>query len=54
VVEADEKPSGMRTQGGADDGPGEPTDDRAQEKRPDARARRTLHTGYSRFGRRIG
>jgi hypothetical protein len=54
MIEADEEPSGMGTQGGPEDGPGEPADDRAKEKRPDARDRWSLHAVSLGFGGRIG
>jgi len=42
VIEPDDEPAGMWTQGGAKDGSGEPTDKRAKDKRSDARAGRHL------------
>jgi len=38
VIEPDQEPAGVRTQGGAHHGTGEPTDKRAQDKWPDPRA----------------
>jgi hypothetical protein len=38
VIEPDEEPAGVRTQGGADDGASEPADKRAKDEWPDARA----------------
>jgi hypothetical protein len=54
VIEADEEAAGVGTQGGAEDGPGEPADDRAKDKWPDARGRWSLRAGSLRFGKRIG
>lgn len=53
VIEPDEEPTRVGTQGGADHGTGEPADDRAKDKRPDARNRRPLQAGSLRVGRRI-
>jgi hypothetical protein len=54
VVEADEVSAGMGTQGGADDGPGEPADNRAKDKWPDARGPWAVRASSVRIGRRIG
>jgi len=54
VIEADEEAAGMRTQGGAEDGAGEPADDRAKDEWPDSRGRRLRHAGSLQIGGRIG
>ena len=54
VIETDEEPTGMRAQGGADDGAGEAADDGAKDKRPDARGRWTGQAGSLQIGGRIG
>jgi hypothetical protein len=54
MVEADEVSAGMGTQGGPDDGPGEPADHRAKDKWPDARGSWAVRASSVRIGRRIG
>jgi hypothetical protein len=54
VVEADEVSAGMGTQGGPDNGPGEPADDRAKDKWPDTRGSWAARASSVWIGRRIG
>ena len=54
VIEPDEEPAGVGTQGGADDSAGEPAHKCAQDKRPDARARGLLNSRGFRFIRQTG
>jgi hypothetical protein len=54
VIEPDEEASGMGTQGGAEDGAGESTDKRAEDKWPDARTGGPLGKVGVRINRRMG
>lgn len=45
VIEADDETAGMGTEGSADDGSGEPADDRAKDKWTNVRAGRLWHSG---------
>jgi len=54
VIEPDQESAGVGTQGGADDGTGEPTDKCAQDKWPDARAGRPLGDQSLRITGRTG
>lgn len=54
VIEPDQEPASVGTQGCADDGAGESADDGAKDKRPDARGRRRLGAGFLQIARRVG
>jgi hypothetical protein len=54
VVEPDEEATSVGTQGGADDGAREPTNERAKDEWPHARARRPVSGGDFRIAERTG
>ena len=54
MIEPDQEPASVGTQGGADDGAGEAADDGAEDKWPDTRGRRRLGAGFLRIDRRVG